>query len=87
MTREERHIAVLNRMLENMNVFDSIKPTEERKRAIKEAIKALDQKSILDDIRVEIALKHLGKSSNICVNAYNDAINDILKIIDKYRGE
>lgn len=43
MTREERHIAVLNRMLENMDVYDSIQPTTERKKAIKSAIQALSQ--------------------------------------------
>lgn len=43
MTREERHIAVLNRMLENMDVYDSIQPTTKRKKAIKAAIKALSQ--------------------------------------------
>lgn len=43
MTNEERHIAVLNRMLENMDVYDSIQPTTERKKAIKAAIKALEQ--------------------------------------------
>ena len=43
MTREERHIAVLNRMLENMDVYDSIQPTTERKKAIEAAIKALSQ--------------------------------------------
>ena len=42
MTREERHIAVLNRMLENMDVYDSIQPTTERKKAIKAAIQALN---------------------------------------------
>ena len=73
MTREERHIAVLNRMLENMDVFDSIKPTEERKRAIKEAIKALEQEPILDNIRAEIMMK--------------DGLEEALEIIDKYRGE
>lgn len=43
MTREERHIAVLNRLLENMDVYDSVQPTEERKKAIKAAIQALSQ--------------------------------------------
>jgi CRISPR/Cas system-associated exonuclease Cas4 (RecB family) len=43
MTRKERHIAVLNRMLENMDVYDSIQPTTERKKAIKAAIQALEQ--------------------------------------------
>lgn len=43
MTNEERHIAVLNRMLESMDVYDSIQPTTERKKAIKAAIKALEQ--------------------------------------------
>jgi hypothetical protein len=46
MTNEERHIAVLNRMLENMDVYDSIQPTTERKKAIKAAIKALEQQPI-----------------------------------------
>lgn len=48
MTREERHIAVLNRMLESMDVYDSIQPTTERKKAIKAAIKALSQEPICD---------------------------------------
>lgn len=46
MTNEERHIAVLNRMLENMDVYDSIQPTTERKKAIKAAIQALSQEPI-----------------------------------------
>ena len=48
MTREERHIAVLSRLLESMDVYDSIQPTEERKKAIKAAIKALSQEPICD---------------------------------------
>lgn len=87
MTREERHIAVLNRMLENMNVFDSIKPTEERKRAIKEAIKALDQKSILDDIRVEIEQRSYGIANDNVIQGMKYERAEILEIIDKYRGE
>ena len=50
MTREERHIAVLNRLLENMDVYDSVQPTEERKKAIKAAIKALEQQPCEDAI-------------------------------------
>ena len=50
MTNEERHIAVLNRMLENMDVYDSIQPTTERKKAIKAAIKALEQQPCDDAI-------------------------------------
>lgn len=49
MTREERHIAVLNRMLENMDVYDSIQPTTERKKAIKAAIQALENIGHLTD--------------------------------------
>lgn len=87
MTREERHIAVLNRMLENMNVFDSIKPTEERKRAIKEAIKALDQKSILDDIRVEIEQNAYPIVHGVNNHEKGMTLYGILQVIDKYRGE
>lgn len=43
--------------------------------------------NVLDKIRAEIALRNLGESSNICIKAYNDAINDILQIIDKYKSE
>ena len=43
MTKDERHIAVLNKMLESMDVYDSIQPTTERKKAIKASIKALSQ--------------------------------------------
>jgi len=53
MTREERHIAVLSRLLENMDVYDSVQPTEERKKAIKAAIKALSQQPCEDAIRRE----------------------------------
>ena len=49
MTKEERHIAVLNRLLENMDVYDSIQPTTERKKAIKAAIQALSQEPC-DDV-------------------------------------
>ena len=49
MTNEERHIAVLNRMLESMDVYDSIQPTTERKKAIKAAIKALEQQPCEDE--------------------------------------
>lgn len=47
----------------------------------------IDFISDLDKIRAEIALRNLGESSNICIKAYNDAINDILQIIDKYKAE
>jgi hypothetical protein len=50
MTREERHIAVLNRMLESMDVYDSIQPTAERKKAIKGAIQVLSQQPCDDDL-------------------------------------
>lgn len=53
MTREERHIAVLSRLLENMDVYDSVQPTEERKKAIKAAIKALSQEPRDDAISRE----------------------------------
>ena len=49
MTREERHIAVLSRLLENMDVYDSVQPTEKRKKAIKAAIKALENIGHLKD--------------------------------------
>lgn len=52
MTREERHIAVLNRLLENMDVYDSIQPTEERKKAIKAAIQALSQEPCTDTVSI-----------------------------------
>ena len=61
MTNKERHIAVLNRMLENMDVYDSIQPTTELKKAIKAAIKALEQEPktghwiIIDDCEKFIA--------------------------------
>lgn len=51
-----RHIAVLNRMLESMDVYDSIQPTTERKKAIKAAIKALDQQPCEDVISREAVL-------------------------------
>ena len=57
MTREERHIAVLGRMLENMDVYDSIQPTTERKKAIKAAIQALSQEPCDDAISREQLLK------------------------------
>lgn len=53
MTKEERHIAVLNRMLENMDVYDSIQPTTRRKNAIKAAIKALEQQPVIITNNVE----------------------------------
>lgn len=54
MTNEERHIAVLNRLLDSMNVFDSIQPTEERKKAIKAAIQALSLNRVKNELNVEL---------------------------------
>lgn len=57
MTREERHIAVLNRMLESMDVYDSIQPTAERKKAIKAAIQALSQEPCDDMVSRDAAIE------------------------------
>ncbi len=76
MTREERHIAVLNRMLENMNVFDSIKPTEERKRAIKEAIEALEQEPYYDAISYDAVIKVVDAHTN-----EDGALDDDISVI------
>lgn len=59
MTNDERHIAVLNRMLENMDVYDSIQPTTERKKAIKAAIKALEQQPCDDAVSREAVIEIL----------------------------
>ena len=42
-------------------------------------------KDLLDKIRDEIKQKNMGSSNNICIKAYNDAIEDALKIIDEYK--
>jgi hypothetical protein len=41
----------------------------------------------LDMIRAEIELLKLEDSPNFCIKAHNDAVDDILKIIDKYTAE
>lgn len=64
MTNEERHIAVLNRMLESMDVYDSIQPTTERKKAIKAAIKALEQQPCEDAISRQAVLDYIDKMPN-----------------------
>ena len=53
-------------------------------RAIKEAIKALEQESILDKIRVEIADLD---DTDYDYEGYYKAITDALQIIDKYKAE
>ena len=42
---------------------------------------------VLDKIRTEIEMMKLGESVNVCIKAHDDAINRVLKIIDKYRTE
>ena len=65
MTNEERHIAVLNRMLENMDVYDSIQPTTERKKAIKAAIKALEKEPCDDVVSREAVIDTLDDMDNV----------------------
>lgn len=43
--------------------------------------------SVLDDIRAEIEMEKLGDSSNFFVKAYNDAVDRVLAVIDKYKTE
>ena len=73
MTNEERHIAVLNRMLESMDVYDSIQPTTERKKAIKAAIKALEQQPCDDAINRDMALE---KMADYAASGYADSAED-----------
>jgi hypothetical protein len=60
-------------------------------RAIKEAIKTLEQESILDKIRAEIngmyrvVLKDTPKDD--WAVRWNDCIDEVLQIIDKYKAE
>ena len=91
MTNEERHIAVLNRMLENMDVYDSIQPTTERKKAIKAAIKALEQQPCDDAVSRADFEAHLFE--NYCVpvskigkpNQYSSGCfyKDVVKCLDE----
>ena len=79
MTNEERYIAVLNRLLESMNVYDSVQPTTERKKAIKAAIQALSQEPCerfewgIDGNVYKITKAKDGKE--ICQQVCNDAIS------------
>ena len=99
MTREERHIAVLIRLLENMDVYDSVQPTEERKKAIKAAISALEQepcedaisRETIEDIKEEIYKERTNISFNLSEEKskwVNSGIYDGLvwaeEIIDKH---
>ena len=82
MTREERHIAVLSRLLENMDVYDSVQPTEERKKAIKAAIKALSSWEKYSDKLWKEAYER-GKAEALSQEPSNDAIS---KKTLKHRG-
>lgn len=45
------------------------------------------QADVLDKIRAEIEMMNLGDFANVCIKAHNNAIDDVLKIIDKYKAE
>ena len=82
MTNEERHIAVLNRLLENMNVFDSIQPTEERKKAIKAAIQALSQQSRFSQEKSRFS-QEVSQQPCDDVISRSELMNDVLTNFDK----
>ena len=59
-------------------------------RAIKEAIKALEQESILDKIRADIIArypKNYAGEPELGGSACEFSLNQILQIIDKYKAE
>ena len=41
-------------------------------------------KEVAEQIRTEIEAYHMGDSSNVCVKAWNEAIEKVLQIIDRY---
>ena len=43
--------------------------------------------AVLDEIRAEMEMEKLEDSLNFCIKAHNDAIDRVLKIIDKYKTE
>lgn len=42
---------------------------------------------VLAQIRAEIEARHMGDYPNVCVKAWNEAIEKVLDIIEKYKGE
>ena len=38
----------------------------------------------IEQIRTEIEAHHMGDSLNVCVKAWNEAIEKVLQILDKY---
>ena len=86
MTREER-----NNKLKQMNKEEIIQGLYRGdSRAIKEAIKALEQESVLDKIRADVIArypKNYAGEPELGGNACEFSLNEILKILDKYKAE
>ena len=45
------------------------------------------KESIIDKIRAEVETEKLEDSPNFCIKAHNNAVDRVLKIIDKYKAE
>ena len=85
MTREEK-IAELINIRDNFNY--ALTPRE----VFDDAIKALEQQPVLDRIRAEICDLRYGDEEKSMtdenrVDAYNNAIEQVIEIIDKYKAE
>ena len=83
MTREEI-INEIKLLLEELNYPDAVSYlTQNDVKWLNENIKALEQEPILDKIRPEID----GLTYYWCEVNPKSVINDVLQIIDKYRGK
>ena len=93
MTREEREDAIdiiqsiLNKYEEDECLVTEITIGDEDIKAFKMAIKALGQEPVIDKIRAEVETEKLEDSPNFCIKAHNNAVDRVLKIIDKYKAE
>ena len=88
MTREEA-ISVIKSECYVFNPLDLDRSTMINT-ALDMAIKALDQESILDKIRVDVIArypKNYAGEPELGGNACEFSLNEILKIIDKYKSE
>ncbi len=45
------------------------------------------QEPVIDKIRAEVETEKLEDSPNFCIKAHNNAVDRVLKIIDKYKAE
>lgn len=94
MTREQIHIGdmshetaigILKLMLEAMETYDGISPTPERVNAMKMAIKALEQESVIDKIRAEIKALTSNRGFLSCSVEYiHEKIDNVF---DKYKAD